>query len=72
MQEWEYLTVTITFGENETVKSVTCGDQIVFTDAKWSELRSYIHELNSDGWQVTDRLTKEWGEVYEFRKRIES
>jgi hypothetical protein len=72
MPQWEYLTITITFGENETVKSVTCGDQIMFTDAKWSEVRLYIHELNSDGWQVTDRRPEEWGEVHVFKKLSES
>ena len=72
MPHWESLTVTITSRENETVKSVTCGEQTILTDVKWSEVRVYIHELNSEGWQVIDSRSTAGGEVYEFRRLIES
>lgn len=70
MQRWEYLTIAITIGKDETVESVNRGPETIFRNVEWSIVRQYIHRLGEDGWQITDKYAVESGENYEFKRLI--
>ena len=71
MQQWEYLILTVTFGDNDIVKSVTRGCPKIFENVKMSVVLEYMDALKSEGWEVMNLCPMELGESYPFKKFVE-
>ena len=71
MQEWEYMLLTVIFGDNDIVRSVNRSGMAIFRDVKMSIVDEYMAGLKDEGWEVESVHPIEIGETYEFRKLME-
>jgi len=67
MTESEYLTLTITFGEENKVASVAYNGKVIFLDVKWGVVMHYMENLKDKGWRVVKVSPTESGEIYLFK-----
>lgn len=71
MQRWEYLILSVKFGDNNLVESVTRGGVTIFENVKMGVVLDYMDGLKSDGWEVMNVRPVALGETYELKKLVE-
>ena len=64
MAEPHYLTLSIVFGENKKVASVTSDGKIIFVNVPLALVLSYLENLRYHGWKVVKVNPTESGEIY--------
>lgn len=70
MQEWDYLMLTIIYGDNEKVDSVYRDGRVIYVGVSWSMIMEYIDGLKLMQWEIIHVVPMGWGESYHFRRRI--
>lgn len=71
MPQWEYLILSILFGDNDMVRSVSYNGMTLFRSTKWTVVLHYIEDLKSNGWEIVNVHPTESGEIYELKRLVE-
>lgn len=68
MSKWEFLILTVMYGDGNEIKSVRCNGKQIFSQEPLSVLLRYTDDLKSKGWQLAKVTPKEWGEIQNFKQ----
>lgn len=71
MSNWEFLILTVRYGNDDRVKSVRRNGRKIFSDVDQSVLARFMNSLESEGWELAKVTPEEWGEIRELKRRRE-